>query len=353
MRRIILLFFAMAIICGAFISCQKKEDMTIVIENITAGIEHDDAFEEYTVTRMGPDKEHPFECYCAGGIANTWATVVVEFRSPSVPEVIVEDFPQNDNCNSILVKCDGMGDGKWKAVIWTTVGFEAKVTIVNKDATLCFGISIVGDVGWTDPGLERLDKITEDDFLRAASYLGVPVAVVKALDEVLSDNKGGFFAMNRPAIQFEGHIFWKELLKKGIDPRNYVRGNEDILYEKWTKAYYKNGMSEYQRLERAERIDETAARCATCWGAYKLMGYNYEKCECGDARSFVNRMMESRGSQMDLFVSYLLNTGGNKYLRSLDWAGFARYYDRDRYARDKFDEKLEQAYAKYAAGTDQ
>lgn len=90
-----------------------EKNTTIAIEKISAGIEHDDAFEEYTVSLMGPDREHPFEYYCAAdGIVNTWATVVVEFRSPSVPEVTVADFPQNDNCNSILVKCDGMGDGK-------------------------------------------------------------------------------------------------------------------------------------------------------------------------------------------------------------------------------------------------
>lgn len=113
MRRITLFLLSVTIVCGAFISCQKKEDTTIAIEKISAGIEHDDAFEEYKVSLMGPDREHPFEYYCAAdGIVNTWATVVVEFRSPSVPEVTVADFPQNDNCNSILVKCDGMGDGK-------------------------------------------------------------------------------------------------------------------------------------------------------------------------------------------------------------------------------------------------
>lgn len=231
------------------------------------------------------------------------------------------------------------------------MGNEAKVTIVDKNATLCFGMSIIGDEGGMDsePGY---NKITEEDFLRAANSLQVSVAVVKALDEVLSDNKGGFYAVLRPVIRFEGHIFWKELLKKGIDPRNYVHGNGDILYEKWTNEYYQNGIREYNRLTKAIRIDETAAVFATCWGAYKMMGYNYEKCGCRDVLYFVENMKENRGAQLNNFVEYLLNTGGDRYLKDLDWTGFARYYDSDQYARDKLGERLEQAYAKHAAATE-
>lgn len=348
MRRITF-FLLMAIVCGTFISCQKNEDQTIVIDKITAGIEYADAFEEYTVTRKSPDKEHPFECYIADdGIVNSWATVVVEFSSPSVPKVTVEDFPQDGSCNSIVLSCDGMDDGKWMAVIWTTVGYGAKVTILNKYSALCFGISIVGDANALDPEDEEIDKLTEEDFKQAASNLGVSVAVVKALDEALSNNTGGFWAWHRPAIQFEGHIFWKELQKKGLDPKNYVKGNEDVLYEKWTKLHYKSGMAEYARYHKASKIDEFAAECATCWGAYKMMGYNYDACGYKDTRSFVTDMIENRKKQLDIFCAYVKNTGGDSYLKELDWAGFARYYDSAQYAVDRLDEKLEQAYARYA-----
>lgn len=88
------------------------------------------------------------------------------------------------------------------------MGNEAKVTIVDKNATLCFGISIIGDEGGMDsePGY---DKITEEDFLRAANSLQVSVAVVKALDEVLSDNKGGFYAVLRPVYGSKDTSFGK------------------------------------------------------------------------------------------------------------------------------------------------
>lgn len=351
MRRITLFFLLVTIVCGTFISCQKNEDQIIVIDKITAGIERDNTFEKFTITCRNPDKEYPFEYYVAdGGIVNTWATVVIEFRTMSEPEVIVEDFSQDDTCNSILLKCDRIGDGKWKAVIWATVGYMAKVTIVNKYSAHCFGISIVGDIDWIGSEEEKkYDTLTEDDFQQAASNLGVTVAVVKALDEVLSNHNGGFWTWHRPVIQFEGHIFWKELQKNGIDPYSYVSGNEDILYEKWTKAHYKPRMGEYERFTRAASINETATACATCWGAYKLMGYNYEKCGLKDARTFVQQIIESRKNQLDIFCAYVKNSGGDIYLQKLDWTGFAEYYDSAKYTVDRLGERLEQAYAKYAA----
>jgi len=57
-------------------------------------------------------------------------------------------------------------------------------------------------------------------------------------------------APGRPVILFEGHIFWRELKKQGLDPEKYVAGNENILYPKWEKGHYYGGIREYERLER-------------------------------------------------------------------------------------------------------
>src|ERR671917_272606 len=54
----------------------------------------------------------------------------------------------------------------------------------------------------------------------------------------VESNGSGFLKDGRPRILFEGHIFWKQLTDKGIPPGPYVKGNEDILYPKWTKQYY-------------------------------------------------------------------------------------------------------------------
>ncbi|MDE5638372.1 MAG: N-acetylmuramidase family protein, partial [Odoribacter sp.] len=46
-------------------------------------------------------------------------------------------------------------------------------------------------------------NITESDYRRVASLLGVETAVVKAIAEVESGGKGGFLSDGRPVILFE------------------------------------------------------------------------------------------------------------------------------------------------------
>ena len=78
------------------------------------------------------------------------------------------------------------------------------------------------------------EKYLKDaDLVRLAGSLALEVATIKAVNEVESRGRG-FNADGNPKILFEGHVFWKELEKRGIQPAAYVRGNEDVLYKKWT-----------------------------------------------------------------------------------------------------------------------
>ena len=63
-----------------------------------------------------------------------------------------------------------------------------------------------------------MENLTENDFQRVADLLGIEVAVVKAVQAVETGGHGGFVAPGRPMILFEGHIFWRELKKRGLDP---------------------------------------------------------------------------------------------------------------------------------------
>ena len=134
---------------------------------------------------------------------------------------------------------------------------------------------------------------------------------------------------------------------QGIDPHAYVKGNEDIIYEKWTKQYYKGGLEEYKRLERARAIHSSAANCSASWGLFQIMGFNYKVCGCNSIAEFVEKMSKDEGSQLDLFVGLLRQNGWDKYLRTLDWKGFAMHYNGPAYAQNKYDEKLYRAYMKY------
>ncbi len=113
--------------------------------------------------------------------------------------------------------------------------------------------------------------ITEKQYKDAATSIGCEVAAVKAVNKVESSGSG-FLANGKPKILFEGHIFWKQLLALGIDPKPLQKGNEAVLYPTWDRAVvtplYK--MDQYARLEQAKAINKDAALKSASWGALRL-----------------------------------------------------------------------------------
>lgn len=190
-------------------------------------------------------------------------------------------------------------------------------------------------------------RLKEADFANAAGLLGVETAAVCAVLEVETGNRGGFLAPGKPAILFEGHVFWSQLSKRGLDPAKYQKSNEDILYPKWTKAHYKGGTGEYDRLERARVIHREAADSSASWGLAQIMGFNYGACGCTNVDEFVRLMSESEGRQLELFVRFLQANKWDRYLKGLDWKEFARHYNGPAYGQNSYDKKLAAAYAKY------
>lgn len=190
-------------------------------------------------------------------------------------------------------------------------------------------------------------RLTDTDFANAAGLLGVETAAVRAVLEVETGNKGGFLAPGKPTILFEGHIFWNQLTKRGLDPAKLQKGNEDILYPKWTKTHYKGGMGEYTRLERARAIHREAADSSASWGLAQIMGFNYSVCGCKGVDEFVRLMSENEGRQLELFVRFIRGNKWDKYLLNLDWKEFARHYNGPAYEQNQYDKKLASAYAKY------
>lgn len=190
-------------------------------------------------------------------------------------------------------------------------------------------------------------KLCENDFVQAAQKMNVEVAAVKAVQDVETGGRGGFVKVAYPTILFEGHIFWNQLKKQDINPENFVSGNEDILYPNWTKKFYKGGEAEYSRLERAKKIHEVAALCSASWGMWQIMGFNYSSCKCENIHEFVALMNIKEGTQLNLFVNFVIANGWDKFLRNKDWAEFARRYNGPGYKENKYDEKLAEAYKKY------
>lgn len=186
--------------------------------------------------------------------------------------------------------------------------------------------------------------LTDDDFRLAAQLLDVEPAALKAVKKVESGRYGGFLPSGRPVILFEGHIFWNQLKKRGLDPEKYRKGNEDILYPKWDKSHYKSGEAEYERLEKARKIHRDAADSSASWGMFQIMGFNHAACGEKRVSGFVDMMCRSELHQLLLSTRFIRSGGMLPALQKKDWAGFAKRYNGPAYAQNNYDEKLAAAY---------
>ena len=192
-------------------------------------------------------------------------------------------------------------------------------------------------------------RLIDEDFTQVAELLGCEPAALKAVQQVETGGRGGFFSPGRPAILFEGHIFWTQLKKRGSNPEDYVKGNENILYPKWEKGHYKGGIGEYDRLEQARKINREAADASASWGMFQIMGFNYAACGEESIESFVRSMCESEFKQLLLTTNFIKkNSQMLQALQARDWAVFAKCYNGPAYAQNRYDVKLEAAYQKYS-----
>lgn len=190
-------------------------------------------------------------------------------------------------------------------------------------------------------------SLSEQDYERAAEMLNVEVAVIKAVAHVEAP-RGGFIPnTDKPHILFEGHIFWRRLEAFGMNPEDYWKGNEDILYRSWTRKHYRGGLGEYERLEKASKIHLSAALESASWGKFQVMGYHWKALGYESIHDFVNRMNESEGAHLDAFIRYIRVNGLADELQRHDWAGFAYKYNGSGYAENKYDTKMAEAYERF------
>ena len=191
---------------------------------------------------------------------------------------------------------------------------------------------------------EKLVGLSDQDYELVAEALGCEPAVVQALQIVESGGRGGFVAPGMPTMLFEGHVFWRELLKRRINPKEFAKGNEDILYPRWSRKHYLGGVAEYDRLERAIAIHQEAALAAASWGMFQIMGFNHSLCEIPSVIEIVEAMQENEASQLQLLGRFLKHAGMMPALQRKDWKRFAMLYNGPGYDRNAYDVKLECAY---------
>jgi hypothetical protein len=188
--------------------------------------------------------------------------------------------------------------------------------------------------------------LTSQNFSDSAKLLGVEAATIKAVAEVESSGNG-FLTTGEPVILFEPHQFWRELKKRGINPEVHIKGNEDVLYEKWGTKPYPKSSEQHARLNRAVLIHREAALCSASWGRFQIMGYHFKTCGCETLQDFINSMYKDEGEHLRRFCLFIINTGLVPALREKDWEKFAFRYNGAGYKVNNYHKKLNAAYLKH------
>ncbi|MEM7171095.1 MAG: N-acetylmuramidase domain-containing protein [Pseudomonadota bacterium] len=185
--------------------------------------------------------------------------------------------------------------------------------------------------------------INDDDFARAAQKLECEEAVIRAVAEVESGGRTGFLEDGRPKILFESRWFHK--LTDGA----FDKSHSHISTPRWVRNY-RGGAGEFDRLGEAIALDREAALKSASWGMFQILGVNHGVCCFVDVQAFVTAQMAAEGSHLDAFVNFVISNRLDDELRDKRWADFARGYNGPAYAENRYDQKMAEAYVKYAAG---
>ena len=183
----------------------------------------------------------------------------------------------------------------------------------------------------------------------SAAFLGLDPCAVKAVLEAESAGSG-FLPDGRPRILFEGHVFWKELQARGIDPAPLSGNFPNIVHPRWDRKRYQGGAAEWERLNAAVLISREAALCSASWGLFQIMGFNHAACGFDTVGDFVQAQKESEARQLESFCAFLKSQGHVRFLAAHDWAGFAARYNGPGYAANQYDLKLRRAYERCGGG---
>jgi hypothetical protein len=158
----------------------------------------------------------------------------------------------------------------------------------------------------------------------------------------------------KPKILFEGHIFWRELEKRGINPNEYHNSTTaDVLYKSWTKQYYLGGEAEQLRLQKAMQLGSgqsfiDAANASASWGSFQIMGFNALSLGYSSIADFVQKMHINEGEHLKAFGQFLKINHLIPYLQSKNWEEFANRYIGPSNIVNTYDTKLAASFAKYS-----
>lgn len=186
----------------------------------------------------------------------------------------------------------------------------------------------------TDPLDTPIDAA---DIKGLAEAWDVEPAALWAVRDVEASGAG--FAEGRPKLLFEPHRFSR------ATEHRFDASHPQISYRNWDRSRYPAGQrARYDQLLDAIALDVGAAFASASYGAFQILGENWET--CGEDSPLDFALTEARGElgQLRHFTRFCASNGLVPALQRLDWAAFARGYNGTAYKVNRYDEKLAAAY---------
>jgi hypothetical protein len=201
-------------------------------------------------------------------------------------------------------------------------------------------------------------KITEKEIEAIAQYFGISVRLLKTIYLVESSGSGFDSKTGLLKIQFEPHIFHRELRARGFCTSIYkflVRKRAYykvvVTYPEGKQASITNTVDvqseEWKALCEAIAIHREAALLSTSYGLGQIMGFNYKAAGFNSVEDMFAAFKKSEYEQLIGMMKFIFsNKRLARALTARDWKVVARIYNGPAYEEFDYHGKLERTYEK-------
>ena len=179
---------------------------------------------------------------------------------------------------------------------------------------------------WQPPIQTAQAALTPQDYAEAARDLGIEPEIIQAFAEQESP-RGAFQQDGQPTILFERHKMYRHLKKDGLDAQALTRDYPEIVNTK--SGGYGKYAAQYDKLNRARALDESAALQSASWGRFQIMGENY-RLLYKTPQDMEKAMRLSEKEQLAFFVAFVRKSNNGRLLRALknhQWERAVTYYN--------------------------
>lgn len=187
--------------------------------------------------------------------------------------------------------------------------------------------------------------------IAAARKNGITPAALLAIVEVETSGKAFETDGRTPAFLFERHICWREAEKRGSRWLAAFR-RAGLAIPRWDRAtQYRDERTSAERMaliRKARAVDAEIANRSASWGIGQTMGFLAEELGYPNATSMVAAMTGDVQAQIDCMCRFLRNRDIIKSLNAEDWRRVARTYNGAGYAKNRYDTRLRDAYARWS-----